>query len=53
MPETFWNPQTAAATTLIDINKGKALTVEVKAEGQETIAVHGVDILTTKYRITG
>lgn len=53
VPETFWNPLTATATTLIDIDKGKALTVEVKAEGQETIPVHGDDILTTKYRITG
>ena len=53
LPATYWNPATVSATTLIDIKRGKVLTVEARPEGREPIPVGGVDIQATKYALSG
>ena len=53
MPATYWNPATASATTLLDIKRGKVLTIESQHAGQEPVPVDGIDVQTTKYALTG
>lgn len=53
LPATYWNPATVSATALIDIKRGKVLTVEARQAGREPIPVDGVDIQATKYALTG
>jgi len=53
LPATYWNPATVSATTLIDIKRGKILTVETRPQGAESFPVDGVEVQTTKYALTG
>jgi len=53
LPATYWNPATVSATALIDIKRGRVLSVETRQQGREPIPVAGVDVLTTKYALTG
>lgn len=53
LPSSYWRPETAERSQLLDTQKGRLIDVETRELRQETITVAGARIPATRHRMTG